>query len=426
MKTKQAIPAMLESPPAVPESDAPSIPSPSNYMWVVLGLAVIAQMAGSFVSQGIYILIPIWKTDFNLSHAAAALVVTVMNGTQILSMIGLGRATDRYGERSVLSLAMTCMGLAAIAAAIFASSYIVLLCFIGLIGMLYAALQPGGTRVILRWFPPQQRGLAVGLRQAAVPLAMSIAAFILPLLAASWSWRTAVVVQGVISIAGGVFFWLFYREDAEDLSAGKKARQMPFRELVRVLGQDRAFWPVVLAGVAMSALQFSFITGAILFMANHFGIGLLLSASLFGVTQIIGIPGRVLLPTIIDRFWPGRREQCLGWTMIVFATAIICYALLPAETPRWLLYGLLAVIGFFGIGWYSLFVLQVAEISPKTAVASTLGLANTLCLLAMAVGPFIFGSIVDIAGYRTAWILLALPVALLAWSLLKLPMRTLK
>ena len=168
MESKQATPAMLESPTTVAESESASRASSNAYMWVVLGLAVMTQMAGSVISQGIYILVPVWKTDFGLSHAAAALAVTVMNGSQNISMIGLGRATDRYGERSVVPLTMIGMGLTAIAAAMFSSDYIMLLCFIGLIGMLYAALQPGGTRLVLRWFPQQRRGLAVGVRQAAV------------------------------------------------------------------------------------------------------------------------------------------------------------------------------------------------------------------------------------------------------------------
>lgn len=424
--SEQSAQTISETPAISAEPGAAPIASASTCIWVVLGLAVMTQTAGSIVSQGVYTLVPVWKAVFGLSQAAAALVVTVLNGGQIISMIGLGRATDHYGERAVVSVTMIGMGLVAIATAMFASSYTVLLCFIGVLGMLYASVQPGGTRAILRWFPAHHRGLATGFRQAAVPLGTSIAALILPALAASSGWRTAVLVQGAVGIAGGAFFWLFYREDADDIAAGRKIARLPFRKLIGLLGEDRAFWPVVLAGVAMSAFQFTFTASAISFMADHFRIGLVLSASLFAATQVVGIPGRVLLPYLSDRLWPGRRERSLGWIMAICTASMICYALLPVGTPRWALYSILVMVGFFGIGWFPIYILQIAEIAPKTAIASTVGFASTLCMIAMSLGPLVFGMIVDFSGYRVAWGLLILPVALLAVPLLRLPRRSLK
>ncbi len=420
MPSEQPARTISETPAIGAESEATPIASASTYIWVVLGLAVMTQTAGSIVSQGVYTLVPVWRAVFGLSQATAALVVTVMNGGQIISMIGLGRATDHYGERAVVSITMIGMGFVAIAAAMFASRYTVLLCYIGVLGMLYASVQPGGTRAILRWFPVHHRGLATGFRQAAVPLGTSIAALILPALAASSGWRTAVVVQGAIGIAGGAFFWFFYREDADDIAAGRKVARLPFRKLIRLLGEDRAFWPIVLAGVAMSAFQFTFTASAISFMAEHFRMGLVLSASLFAATQVVGIPGRILLPYLTDRLWPGRRERSLGWIMMICTAAIVCYALLPAETPRWALYSILVIVGFFGIGWYPIYILQIAELAPKSAIASTVSFASTLCMIAMSFGPLVFGIAVDIAGYQVAWALLILPMALLALPLLAL------
>lgn len=89
-----------------------------------------------------------------------------MNGGQILSMLLLGMAIDRYGERSVVALTMIAMGLSAFGAAKFGTSYSSLLLFLTMLGAWYAAVQPGGTRAIIRWFPPQMRGFATGVRQA--------------------------------------------------------------------------------------------------------------------------------------------------------------------------------------------------------------------------------------------------------------------
>jgi MFS family permease len=413
---------MPTSEPDVPASPIPVAASRLGApMWTVLGLAVVAQTAGSIVSQGVYTLVPFFRDAFDLSQAEAALAVTVMNGGQILSMFTLGRLIDRHGERTVVAVTMTGMGLMAIAGASLATGYLSLLLSLLLLGMFYASVQPGGTRAILRWFPPEHRGLATGFRQAAVPLGTAIAAAFLPYLAATEGWRSAVLAQGVIGITGGLFFWLFYREG--DLAEGRKAPAIPVRELLSTLGRDPAFWPLIAAGIAMSAFQFTFTASAISFMSDRFAITLVASAGLFALVQIIGIPGRVLLPMFVDRIWPGRRERCLGWVMAICTVTTITFMLLPVGTPAWALYGVLALLGIFGIGWFPLYILQMAEIAPKAAIASTVSFATTLCMIAMSTGPFIFGFIVDAFGYTAAWTALILPVALVVPRLLSLPDR---
>ena len=51
--------------------------------------------------------VPFWRDAFGVSLASASLAVTLMNGAQIATIYGIGRAIDRYGERVVVGLAMT-------------------------------------------------------------------------------------------------------------------------------------------------------------------------------------------------------------------------------------------------------------------------------------------------------------------------------
>jgi sugar phosphate permease len=390
------------------------------YIFIVIGLAVVAQTTACIVSQGVYTLVPFWKSEFNLSQAVAALAVTFLNCGQIASMYGLGRAIDRYGERTIVSLTMVAMGVTAIAAAAFANGYAVLLFMMFMLGAFFASAQPGGTRAILRWVPPEHRGLAIGLRQTATPLGASIAAFMLPVLAATYGWRSAVYVQGLVGIAGGVFFWLFYRDGIGE--AGQKPQAKPgltLRELIRTLGRNKAFWPVLGSGAVMSAFQYTFAAHVILYMADHFRFGLVASASLFGVTQIVGIPGRVLVPWVSDRVWPGRRVRSLGHLMFVCTAAAVAFMFLPAATSEWVLVTILAIIGF-ALCWFPLYLLQMAEMAPKSAVAATVSLGGVLYMTAMSIGPVIFGLVVDVMGYTVAWLLLTAPVLASAIQLCRL------
>lgn len=176
----------------------------------------------------------------------------------------------------------------------------------------------------------------------------------------------------------------------------------------------------LLAGIAMSAFQFTFTAHAILFMAEQLGLGLVPAAAIFAVAQVAGIPGRVLLPWISDRLWPGRRIRSLGWIMAACVAITAGFLSLPAGAPAWLLYGVLGMLGLFGIGWFPLYILQIAEMASKAAIASTVSFATTLCMIAMSLVPLLFGLVVDAAGYRLAWALLILPAAVLAVPLCRL------
>lgn len=384
-------------------------------IWAVLAVAVGTQTAGSFVSQGIYILVPFWREAFGVSLASASLAVTVMNAIQIVTMFTLGRAIDIHGERRIVGIAMLGMAIAMACAAAFANSLPALLVCIAFLGGTYAAVQPGGTRAIMRWFPPAKRGIATGFRQAAVPFGTMIAAALLPFMAVHYGWHAAAWLCAGVSVAGAALFWGLYREGSD--VAAKTERPLPLAKLSRIVGENPGFWPVLRLGIAMSAFQFTLTAHVIGFMADGLGLGLFVASSMFAATQLAGIPGRILLPWISDHFRPGRRGQSFGRVSIIAAAAAAALAVLPIGTPPPVTLIVLIILGIFGIGWFPLYLLEIAESAPKGSIASTVAFASTICLGVMAIGPYIFGLLVDHFGYGAAWSTLIVPVIITALPL---------
>ena len=390
-------------------------PATDRRIWAVLAVAVATQTAGSFVSQGIYILVPFWREAFGISLASASLAVTVMNGVQIVTMFTLGRAIDIHGERRIVGIAMLGMALAMACAAAFANSLPALLLCIAFLGGTYAAVQPGGTRAIMRWFPPAKRGIATGFRQAAVPFGTMIAAALLPFMAVRYGWHAAAWLCAGVSVTGAALFWGLYREGGD--VAAKTERPLPLARLAREVGQNSSFWPVLRLGIAMSAFQFTLTAHVIGFMADGLGLGLFAASSMFAATQLAGIPGRILLPWLSDRFRPGLRTQSFGLVSVIAAGAAAILAALPIGVPTPIILIVLVVLGIFGIGWFPLYLLQIAESAPRGSIASTIAFASTICLGVMAIGPYIFGLLVDHLGYGAAWSALIVPVVATALPL---------
>ncbi len=390
-------------------------PATDRRIWAVLAVAVATQTAGSFVSQGIYILVPFWREAFGISLASASLAVTVMNGVQIVTMFTLGRAIDIHGERRIVGIAMLGMALAMACAAALANSLPALLLCIAFLGGTYAAVQPGGTRAIMRWFPPAKRGIATGFRQAAVPFGTMIAAALLPFMAVRYGWHAAAWLCAGVSVMGAALFWGLYREGGD--VAAKTERPLPLAKLAREVGQNSSFWPVLRLGIAMSAFQFTLTAHVIGFMADGLGLGLFAASSMFAATQLAGIPGRILLPWLSDRFRPGLRTQSFGLVSVIAAGAAATFATLPIGVPTPIILIVLVVLGIFGIGWFPLYLIQIAESAPKGSIASTIAFASTICLGVMAIGPYIFGLLVDHLGYGAAWSALIVPVVATALPL---------
>src|SRR6266705_1221878 len=333
--------------PQIPaNADRASLSRAESYRWVVLGIAVTAQMTASMVSLGVYVLVPFWQSAYHLSQASAALAVSAMNVGQILVMVRLGLAIDRYGERRVVALTMVAMGLAA------------------------------------------------------------LAALTLPVLAVKFGWPVAVCVAGGVGIAGGALFGIFYQDGIGQAANGAPSAPPSFRELIKMLAKVSALWPVLIAGAAMVSFQYAFFTHVLIFLTSRLEIPIVTAAFFFAFAQGVGIAGRVALAWISDRLWPGKRIRSLKWTMFACALSVVALMLLPAQSPDWLLATIFAALGLFGIGWYPLWLVEVAEMAPQTAVASTVGFAMTLNMIAITLMPPIFGLVVDSSNYQAAWTLL--------------------
>lgn len=109
----------------------------------------------------------------------AGLLVSAVQLGPLLSMLLIGYILDLYGERWVVSLGSCLLGLAFLLVA-FTWDYWLLLVGLGVVGIWYGTAQPGGSKVILRWFSKHERGLAMGIRQAGIPIGGAVGGMLIP------------------------------------------------------------------------------------------------------------------------------------------------------------------------------------------------------------------------------------------------------
>ncbi len=387
-----------------------------SYRWVVLGVALSALTTGSVVYSGVSVLIPFWKSAYHLSPASAALGASAIQAGPIASMLILGWAIDRYGERKVVSSTMVAMGLTSFGAAALDPSYPMLLLFVTVMGAFYGSILPGGQRAIVRWFPPNLRGMATGVRQAGLPLGASLAALVLPALALRSGWPTAMYLQGGVAILGGVIFGVFYREGSGKAATVERAT-VKIGKLTAGLVRDPAVRSLLITGLAMASLQYTFSAQILIFFRDHLDIPIVTAGFVFAVAQGAGILGRIALAWISDNLWPGRRLRSLQWMALACTIPLVGLTLLTPTSPMWILMALSAFLGMLAVGWYPLYLVQVAEVAPQHAVASTISFAITLNQVVAAAMPPIFGLIIGWSSYRIGWLLMVAVMILAAVQL---------
>lgn len=143
------------------------------------------------------------------------------------------------------------------------------------------------------------------------------------------------------------------------------------------------------------------------------------------MVQISGMLGRVVLAWVGDNWLKGNRVRPLILSIVMAIASIFSLLWLDEGVSSWLLVGISIVLGFFGMGWYSLYIVYVSENGPEDQIAYTVSIGLTLNQIAIIAAPVLFGLIVDWQkSYTIAWIFLMVIIASGGLMLLKLPSKS--
>ena len=168
-----------------------STPAPANrYRWTVLSAGVFAQAAYAATGLGLPAIAPAIRHDFGLTLTQTGVVLGAGFLGSLATLLVWGIGADVVGERIVITVGLAASSGALVWAA-YAASFATLVAALALAGGLGAGVNAASGRAVMAWFAEEERGLALGIRQMAVPLGGAIAAVALPLLEQHISLRAA-------------------------------------------------------------------------------------------------------------------------------------------------------------------------------------------------------------------------------------------
>jgi sugar phosphate permease len=376
-----------------------------RFRWAVLAAGTLAQAAYASLVFGLAVLTPALRERYGLNLTQVGLVLAAPTLGSIGTLYLWGRATDRFGERAVLS---TGLGSASVcvAAAAEASTFATLVVLLFLAGGLGASVNSASGRAVMHWFDAAGRGFALGVRQTAVPIAGAWCAVVLPAVSHGDDPRPALLVLAAMCLVGALVGLAVLRERPRDDDEPGAVFE-PLR--------DRRIWLLSGASGLILEPQACLVGFLVLFLHDYRGLSTTAAAATFAVVNVLGIGGRIGA----GRWSDLARSRVGPLRLIAIGSAVLvaaCTALLSG--PLGLLLPALVVMGGVAISWNGLAYAAVAEVAGFARAGAALGIQQTALAVASSILPIAFGALVSASTWRIGFALSVLfPLA--GWRLLR-------
>ena len=362
---------------------------------MILGAGTLAQSSFAAVVVGLPALAPVLRSQYHLSLAQIGVVLGAVSLGMLPMFLPWGLLADRVGERVVMSFGLAGAGVT-VAAVPLAHGFGWLVGLLVLAGALGASINAASGRAVMGWFAADQRGLALGIRQTAVPIGGALSASVLPWLASSGETRNAFLALGAFCLAAAAVAALLMREAPAHRDAVLAEPGRPFRELNNWLlaGGSGMF---VVAQIALTNYP-------VLFLHQHRGLSTHSSALTLAAMNMLGIAARIgsgrWSDRVLSRIDPLRT---LG-LLITVGTAAVA---LLVDAPLAVLVPLLVVAGVLSLSWNALAFTAAAETAGIARSGAALGFQQTVLGAIVVIATPAFAALVGVTSWRTAFVVAA-------------------
>jgi MFS family permease len=244
-------------------------------------------------------LMPMIRTDFNLSYTQSGFVLSAFAITAGFSQLPAGWLADRFGARIMVVISVSGVALAGLLIGL-SHSYVALVAFLVVAALLGGGYHPAAAAAISASVPSERRGRALGLHL----IGGSSTFWVVPLIAAPialvWGWRGPYISLTVPVIILGIvlYFLIGHRIQAsapqvqavtsEDPAAPGKIR---WRKLL----------PFLIMTIATGTMIQSVSSYFSLYAVDYLGVSETVAALLVSVTPAVGLFAAPLGGYVSDR-----------------------------------------------------------------------------------------------------------------------------
>jgi sugar phosphate permease len=372
----------------------------------VLAAGTAAQTGFSAVLVGLPVLGPAMQDRYDLSLSAVGVAFSSVWIGPIATLLPWGLLSDRIGERIVLASGLAGCGLV-VAASGWAGSFWLLVALLTIAGALGASVNAASGRAVMQWFSADQRGLALGVRQTAIPVGGAIAALALPAVNSAAGLKASFLFLGALCMGCALFAGIAVRE------AVKPEAELEAEHVEWTL-RDRRLW-ILSAGSDLYLVgQVALLSFFVLFLHDQHGLSDAAAAAGLAVMQVGAIVTRISSGKISDSL--GARIRPLRWIGLASSAGVLLTAIL-GQAPVAVVLPVMVVAGAISMAWNGLSVTAAAELAGLARSGAAIGFQQTTLSVTGLIVPIAFASTVDWTSWEAAFALAAVG-PFLGWILL--------
>jgi MFS family permease len=447
-----------------------------SHRWKVLGVGFAANASFSAAFSGIPTTAVFLRSGYHLGNDGLGLVLGMLGLGIAVSELPWGLLTDRWGDRRVLLLGLLSTAAALAGLALFVApsgahvpSVTMLALGLLLVGLLGGSVNGSSGRAVMAWFREGQRGLAMSIRQTAVPAGGGLGALVLPVLASRFGFASAYAVLALACAITALFAWRWlhepsraHAESTEGAEGAARARAVGSIEPLRaadgasatrvsaaqnqkpppVAGtamhrtsvaagapvkvsplRDPGIWRVALGAGALCVPQIAVITFGTVFLHDFGHVGVLAISVTIAVVQTGAAIARVWSGSWTDRRGNRRAymRACSVLTALLFASLALATGLAgphhAATTAMTAMLALMVVLGGVSASaWHGVAFTELATLAGTNRAGTALAIGNTCVFLTLFVTPLAIPALLSVGSWPVVWAvssacaLLALPV----------------
>lgn len=399
--------------------------------WVVLSVSMVAQVASVSAMFGVPVVLPQLRDAFGVTTAQAGMLAGLPSLGLLLTLLVWGLVIDRFGERPTMALSLVltacALGLLWVVSGLWGAVAVLLL-----VGAVGGPVNAASGRLVLSWFSEGERGLAMGIRQSALPLGVGVSALVLPWAAGAWGFVGAMTLPAVLALLAVPFVLAmpasapgrppvpgaagdavsadatedadaaqtddtasadtFENADAADAvhaaaDAARPAPGSPYRQ--------GHIWRVHGVSMLLGVPQIALMTYAVIYLVQEQGWSPPAAGAVVAAAQVPGAAGRLLLGVWSDR--TGDRMRPVRWLAVVSGVFLVLLAVLPGAWA-WTAVPLLLACLVLTMWHNGLTFTAVAETAGASWAGRALAAQNWLQAVSTTLTPVLMAAVITLAG----------------------------
>jgi MFS family permease len=367
--------------------------------WAIVVVSLLVTASAFIFINGVAFLIPALKEDLGTPLEEAGLLSSMPSFGMVATLILWGYLLDRVGERIVLTLGSVLTAGASYAAANM-HSMVAFGAWLFVGGMAAASCNSAGGRLVSGWFPPEQRGLAMGVRQAAQPLGIALGALVIPELAeSSKSATSALIFPAILCAASAVLSVVAITDPPR-----KEWDEATEEELANPYRRSWVLRRIHAVSALLMVPQTVTVTFMLIWLIANYKCSIGLAGCLVTVSQVLGAIGRVMVGRWSDRVGsrlrPVRIMSVIG-ALVLAGLAFADHLGARIAVPLMVAASVVAVLD------NGLESTAITEYAGPFWSGRSLGLQNTYQRVMAAGAPPVFGGLIASHGYPPGFVLCA-------------------